>query len=252
MGAVMRCSEKLEKLIRVLGHYEDLERSTGYHHIEYGDFADYLMFYETFVEETEGVEYYWNYLKQLGILTEIEGTHYLDMGRLCLFCSVHKIDIFVACTEAMDEYGLSREEGKVLGFIRDTGRLGASIQKIRRRSMEAKIDPDEVPRIIDRLTALGLILRTEDEFLRATDWQKHLGEVHGGMQRGKSRDNVFKKDRKYVLKLISDRGIRGASYENLLISCRERGIKSDELKDILKDLLSTADIYEVSGIYKKV
>lgn len=252
MGAVIECRTDLEKLLKILGHYERLERSTGYHSIDYGDFTEYLTFYETFVCEEETVDLYWNYLKQLGLLVEIGGSHYLNMGRLCQFCSMHKLDIFVECAEVMDEYNLSRDEDRVLGFIRNTGRLGASVQKIKRLSLEAGIDLEEVPGIIDRLMSLGLVLRTEDEFLRAVPGLRCRSTVCGNGRREGSPKKVYTEGWKYVLKLIKDSGHQGVSFEGLLHMCTVKLIGRDELRGILKELDAYALIYFTKNTYKAI
>ena len=248
MGAVIECRTDLEKLLKILGHYERLERSTGYHSIDYGDFTEYLTFYETFVCEEETVDLYWNYLKQLGLLVEIGGSHYLNMGRLCQFCSMHKLDIFVECAEVMDEYNLSRDEDRVLGFIRNTGRLGASVQKIKRLSLEAGIDLEEVPGIIDRLMSLGLVHRTEDEFFRAVPRLR----CNGVCGSGESPIKVYVEGLRYVMKLLSDNDPQGLTFESLLRMCAVKLIGCEELRDILKELDRNALIYRRDNTYRKI
>ena len=246
MGALISCRDDLKELLKILGYYEKLERSSGYHYLEYRDFTDYLMFYETFVNEEEKAGLYWNYLKELGLLVELGGSHYLNMGRLCRFCTIHKLDIFVENAEVMDGYNLSYKEDKVLGFIRNTGRLGASEQKIRRLSNEAGLDPWEVPDIIDRLLSLGLVLRTEDDFLRAIPRLRCRRSVC----RNGSGKSVSAEDRKFVLKLIYGSWPRGVTFEDLLRKCTVRLIASDRLRDILEELSGRSLICIRDGRYE--
>ena len=94
MGEYTRLSGPMTNLMKALRHHEDLKESVGIHALGYDRFAEIVMFLEAIAYESSHVEFLWGYLKDLGILVEINGASYIDVERFFRFCRLHHVSVW--------------------------------------------------------------------------------------------------------------------------------------------------------------